>query len=464
MLLRGGRLVDPSCGLDLVGDLVLHDGTVSALGQSLPVPDGALVIDAAGLVISPAFVDVHAHLRDPGFPEKETLETGAAAAAAGGFATICCMPNTEPPLDTPERVRALVERARELPVRIFPIGAISRGRRGEELADLAGMAEAGAIGFSDDGDSTRSAAVMRRALELSRVLGRPIMVHCEDWTLAAGGAVHEGPVAQRLGLSGIPAVAEEIILARDLELARLTGGWLHVLHLTTARGLAMVRRAKREGVHVTVEVTPHHLLLTDEWVAGIRRFAGEDEFLPPGPCPDANAKVNPPLRPEADVLALRTGLRDGTIDVIATDHAPHHERDKSTDLHRAAFGMIGLELALPLLLRLVRSGWLTMGELVDFLSCRPAGLFGLPGGTLRPGSPADVTVFDPEAPWQVTRATLRSRSANTPLLELTLHGRVCLTIVGGKVVYVDEAFAHRSARLGRRSDLPGYAVRSAPDG
>lgn len=447
-----------------MGDLLVRDGTVCALAETVPPPTDALVIDATGLIVAPAFVDVHVHLRDPGYPEKETLETGAVAAAAGGFATVCCMPNTDPPLDTPERVRALVERARGLPVRIFPIGAISRGRRGDELADLAGMAEAGAVGFSDDGDSTRSAAVMRRALEASRALGRPIMVHCEDWTLTAGGAVHEGPVAQRLGLPGIPAAAEEIILARDLELARLTGGWLHVLHLTTARGLALVRRAKREGVWVTVEVTPHHLLLTDGWVAGIRRFAGEDEVLDPGPCLDPNAKVNPPLRPETDALTLRAGLRDETIDVVATDHAPHHERDKPADLERAAFGMIGLELALPLLLRLVRSGWLTLGELVDVLSCRPAALFGLPGGTLRPGSPADVTVFDPEVPWQVTRAALRSRSANTPLLGLTLHGRVCLTIVGGKVVYVDEAFAHRSARLGGWSDLPRYAVRSAPDG
>jgi dihydroorotase len=361
-------------------------------------------------------------------------------------------------------VQALVERARGLPVRIFPIGAISRERRGEELADLVGMAAAGAIGFSDDGDSTRNARVMRQALEASRLLGRPIMVHCEEWTLAAGGALHEGPVAQRLGVPGIPAAAEEIVLARDLELARLTGGWLHVLHLTTARGLALVRRAKREGVRVTAEVTPHHLLLTDEWAAGIRRFAGETAVQSPGPCPDPNAKVNPPLRPESDALALRAGLRDETIDIIATDHAPHGERDKPSDLRHAAFGMIGLELALPLLLRLVRSGWLTVPELVAFLSCRPAALFGLPGGTLRPGSPADVTVFDPEAPWQVTRMALRSRSANTPLLGLTLHGRVRLTIVGGKVVYVDEVIADRCTGLGGWTDLPGDAVRSAPHG
>ncbi len=464
LLLRGARIVDPSQGLDAVGDLLVRDGKVVAVGPAVPGHDDVVVVDVRGLVVAPAFVDLHAHLRDPGFPEKETLETGAAAAAAGGFATVCCMPNTEPPLDTPERVRDVVERARGLPVRVFPIGAISRGRRGEELADLVGMAEAGAVGFSDDGDSTRQARVLRRALELSRQLGRPIMVHCEDWSLAAGGAVHEGPVAERLGLPGIPAAAEEVVLMRDLELARLTGGWLHVLHLTTARGLALVRQAKREGIRVTAEVTPHHLLLTDEWVAGHRRFAGEGDILGCGPCPDPHAKVNPPLRPEADALALRAGLRDETVDVIATDHAPHHERDKPADLTRAAFGMIGFEVALPLLLRLVRAGWLTLSEVVDRLSCRPAALLGLPGGTLRPGSPADVTVFDPDAPWQVTRATLRSRSTNTPLLGLTLHGRVRLTMVGGKVAYVDEDFADRSLGAGGRSDLPGNAVRGTPHG
>lgn len=448
--------------MDAPADLVIRDGKVVAVGPCLPLPDDARVVEVQGLVVAPAFVDVHVHLRDPGFPEKETLQSGAAAAAAGGFATICCMPNTQPPLDTPERVRDIVERARGLPVRVFPIGAISRGRRGEELADLVGMAEAGAVGFSDDGDSTRSARVLRAALETSRLLGRPIMVHCEEWTLAAGGVVHEGPVARRLGLPGVPAAAEEIVLLRDLELARVTGGWLHVLHLTTARGLAFVRRAKRDGVRVTVEVTPHHLLLTDEWVAGVRRFAGEEEVQPPGPCPDPNAKVNPPLRPEEDVLALRAGLRDGTIDLIATDHAPHHEQDKPSDLRRAAFGMVGLELALPLLLRLVHAGSLTLRELIEFLSCQPARVLGLPGGTLRPGSPADVVVFDPAVPWQITRETLRSRSANTPLLGLTLHGRVLLTIVEGKVVYGDTHFTDRCTGLGGRPDLSGYPIRGAP--
>ncbi|MCM8748946.1 dihydroorotase [Thermomicrobiaceae bacterium CFH 74404] len=444
LLIRGGRVVDPSQGLDQTADLLVIDGRVAGIGTELAAPHGTAVFDARDLVVAPGLVDVHVHLRDPGFPEKETLETGAVAAATGGFTAICCMPNTEPPLDTPERVADVITRSRGLPVRVYPIGAISRGRQGLELADLGGMAEAGAIGFSDDGDSTRDSRVMRAALAWSARSGRPIMAHCEDRALAAGGVMHEGAVSRELGLPGIPAAAEEIILLRDLELARLTGGWLHVLHLTTARGRRLVRAAKLEGVRVTAEVMPHHLLLTDEWVAGRRRFVGEDRVFT-GPCPDPHAKVNPPLRTEADARDLLAGLRDGTIDIIATDHAPHSERDKPDDLTRAAFGMIGLELALPLMLRLVARGELSLPELIDVLSTRPAALFGLPGGTLRPGSPADVVVFDPEATWQVERATLASRSCNTPLLGMELHGQAVLTMVDGKVVYVDtDAVAWRA--------------------
>lgn len=444
LLIRGGRVIDPSQHLDHVADLLVVAGRVAGIGPSLAVPDGAAVFDARGLTVAPGLVDVHVHLRDPGFPEKETLETGAAAAAAGGFTAICCMPNTEPPLDTPERIADVVSRSRHLPVRVYPIGAVSRGRQGLELADLEGMAEAGAIGFSDDGDSTRDSQVMRAALAWSARSGRPIMAHCEDRALAAGGVMHHGEVSRELGLSGIPAAAEEIVLLRDLELARLTGGWLHVLHLSTARGRRLVRAAKVEGIRVTAEVTPHHLLLSHEWVAGRRRFAGETEVII-GPCPDPNAKVNPPLRTELDAVDLLAGLRDGSVDVVATDHAPHSERDKPADMARAAFGMVGLELALPLMLRLVSRGELTLLELIDLLSTRPSALFGLPGGTLRPGSPAYVVVFDPEATWQVERATLVSRSCNTPLLGMQLQGRAVLTMVDGKVAYVDmDAVAWRA--------------------
>lgn len=434
MLIRGGRVVDPSQPIDHKADLLISGDRVMAIGPNLPVPDGAIIIDARGLVVAPAFIDAHVHLRDPGFPQKETLETGAQAAVRGGFASICCMPNTSPALDTAERVVDIVERSRTLPVRVFPVGAISVGRKGEALADLAGMAKAGAIGFSDDGDSTRSSRVMRDALALAARLNRLVMVHCDDWALAAGGVMNEGAVSQDLGLPGVPPAAEEIIIARDIELARITGGPLHIQHVSTARGKALVRQAKRDGLDISAEVTPHHLLLTEEWVAGRRRFAGERDCIP-GPCPDPNAKVNPPLRTEQDAMALAAGLVDGTFDVVATDHAPHAASDKPNDLSRAAPGMIGLELALPLMLRLVAAGRLTLPMLIEVMSTGPARVFGLQGGTLRPGNAADVVVFDPETRWVVDDRTILSRSKNTPVHGMTMTGAVKWTIVGGEVRY-----------------------------
>jgi dihydroorotase len=321
-----------------------------------------------------------------------------------------------------------------LPVRLYPLGSITVGRGLETLADLEGMAQAGAVGFSDDGESTRNAQAMREALEWSAGSGVPIMVHCEDWSLINGGVMHEGAVSRELGLPGLPAAAEEIIINRDIELARITGGWLHVLHVSTARGRELVRRAKLDGLRVTGEVMPHHLLLTDEWVAGGRRLVGSDK-LSSGPCPDPNAKVNPPLRTEADAQALLAGLIDGTFDVIATDHAPHALADKPNDLRQAASGMIGFEVAVPLLLELVRDGRLSMSLLVDLLSTRPAQLFHLSGGTLRPGSVADLTLIDPNRDWIVDESSLASRSKNTPLLGMTLRGRVSLTMVEGEIRY-----------------------------
>ena len=427
-------MVDPAQRIDREADVLITGDCIAAIGSDLQAPVGAVIIDARGLVVAPAFIDAHVHLRDPGFLHKETLETGAQAAIRGGFSSICCMPNTNPALDTAERVADVVKRAQSLPVRVFPVGAISVGRQGEIVADLEGMAAAGAVGFSDDGDSTRSSRVMRDALARSARLGRRVMVHCDEWTLAAGGVMNEGPVSQDLGLPGVPAAAEEIIIARDIELARITGGRLHIQHVSTARGRALVRQAKRDGLDVSAEVTPHHLLMTEDWVAGRRRFAGEREIVP-GPCPDPNARVNPPLRTEQDALALVAGLLDGTLDIVATDHAPHATDEKPAELSRAAPGMIGLELALPLMLRLVRSRRLSLPGLIEAMSTRPARVFGLPGGTLRPGNVADVVVFDPETRWVVDERTIISRSKNTPLGGMTMTGAVKWTIEGGEARY-----------------------------
>jgi dihydroorotase len=434
MLIRGGRVVDPSQGIDGLADVLIAGGRIERIGSNLECPDGTETVDATGMVVAPALVDVHVHFRDPGLTHKESLETGAGAAVAGGFATVCCMPNTSPALDTAERIADVVERSRGLPARIFPIGTISVGRRGEELADLEGMATAGAIGFSDDGDSTRSSQVMRRALEWSAAANRPIMVHSEDWTLLDGGVMNEGSVSRELGLPGIPGTAEEITINRDIELARLTGGWLHVLHVSTARGRLLVRAAKQDGLRVTAEVMPHHLLMTDEWVAGRRRFVGEETVVE-GPSPDPQAKVNPALRTEADARALLAGVHDGTFDIIATDHAPHAPEDKPADLTRAASGMLGLEVAIPVLLKLVERGDLSWSLLIDLLSTRPAAIFGLPGGTLHPGSEADVVLIDPSVRWTVSPNAIASKSKNTPLLGMTLTGRAAMTIVGGEIRY-----------------------------
>ncbi|MGA7670252.1 MAG: dihydroorotase, partial [Nitrolancea sp.] len=306
------------------------------------------------------------------------------------------------------------------------------GRTGEVVAPLQEMSDAGAIGFSDDGDSTRNSQAMREALEWSESSGEPIMVHCEDWSLINGGVMHEGAVSRELGLPGIPAAAEEIILNRDVELARITGGWLHALHVSTARGVRLIRRAKNEGVLVTAEAMPHHLLMTDEWVAGRRSFVDGPSFGS-RPSPDPLAKVNPPLRTADDARALLSGVIDGTIDIIATDHAPHAAADKSDDLTKAASGMLGLEVSVPMLMELVRSDRLTLSLLVDLLSCKPARLFNLPGGTLRPGSVADLTIIDPDREWTVSEDTIVSKSKNTPLLGATLRGQAMLTMVEGEI-------------------------------
>ncbi|MEI2617108.1 MAG: dihydroorotase [Thermomicrobiales bacterium] len=433
MLIRGGRVIDPANGLDSRLDVRVSDGKIFAIAAGLEPIAREVVIDADGCLVTPGWIDAHVHLRDPGPTYKEDLVTGAAAAAAGGFTRVCCMPNTSPSLDTPERIADIVERGRQTGIHIHPIGAISVGREGGVLAPLREMAAAGAIGFSDDGDSAGSEDVMREALRLTSELNLPIMVHCEDPELARGGSMHRGAVSEELGDPGIPAEAEESYIERDLRLAEETGGWLHVLHVSTVRGIELIQAARARGVRVTAEVMPHHLLMTDEWVAGRRRFAGELEPVGSGPSPDSSAKVNPPLRPESDALGLIQALRRGAFDFVATDHAPHAERDKPASLSSAAFGMTALELALPTMARLVERGDLDWPRVVELLTAAPARTLGLPGGALGVGDPADITVIDPRREWVASEETLRSRSKNTPLLGTILRGRALLTICDGEV-------------------------------
>lgn len=432
LLLRGGHVIDPANGVDALADVRIGMGRIIELAPQLSARSDETVLDVTRMLVTPGWIDAHVHLRDPGLTHKEDLTTGAAAALAGGFTRMACMPNTTPPLDTAERVLDIVERGKATGVHIHPIGTISVGRTGTELAPLREMAAVGAIGFSDDGDSTRSEDVMREALRMSAELDLPIMVHCEDPELIGGGSMHRGAVSRELGDPGIPALAEEAFIERDIALTAETGGWLHVLHVSTERGARLVEQAKAEGVRVTAEVMPHHLTLTDEWVAGRKRFAGEVMPVSTGP-KDTNAKVNPPLRPEHDALGLIEAVKRGVFDFMATDHAPHALQDKPDELARAAFGMSGLELAIPTMARLVDRGALDWPLVVDLFAARPASVLHLPGGSIGVGDVADITVIDPSREWIISAENLRTKSANTPLLGMTVRGRAVLTIVGGEV-------------------------------
>ena len=437
VLIKGGRIVDPAQRFDSISDLLLEGGVVRKIEPDIAAPDGALVIEAGGLVVCPGFVDVHCHLREPGFEDKETIATGTAAAARGGFTTVCAMPNTNPPADTRATVDSVLQKAREEgSVRVLPIGCVTRGSRGEELAEMGELAEAGVVGFSDDGHPVSDPNIMRQALSYSSALGLPIINHCEVEELFAGGSMNEGWVSNRLGLKGIPGSAEEIMAARDVDLAALTGGRVHLAHISTARTVEVVRRAKERGISVTCEVMPHHLTLTDEAV-----LRADDDDSAFGPLRegayDTNAKVNPPLRGRSDVDAVVQGLREGVIDLIATDHAPHNRVDKLCTFQQAAFGISVLETAFGSLMTLVHSGDLELQLLIEKLTSAPASFLRRSEdmGTLRTGAPADVAILDPDAEWVVDADRFVSKGKNTPLDGATLKGKVAATIVGGEIKY-----------------------------
>jgi dihydroorotase len=422
ILLKGGRVLDPSQGLDReVGDVLVVDGRIEHAGESVSAPDGAEVLDVAGCIVSPGFIDVHCHLREPGREDVETVATGARAAAAGGFTAVCAMPNTDPVTDNQAAVGFIIRQAqRARSARVYPIGAISLGQKGESLAEFGEMVGAGAVAVSDDGKPVASAHLMRTALEYAHAFGIPVIDHCEEPTLARGGAMNEGIVSARLGLKGIPAEAEEIMVIRDILLSRRTRGHVHLAHMSTVGSVELIRWGKERGINVTAEVCPHHLSLTEESVEGY----------------NTNAKMNPPLRRLADVEALKEAVRDGTIDLVATDHAPHHYDEKEREFADAPNGIVGLETALAVVVtNLVAPGLIDFATLVERMAVAPARLFHLPGGSLRRGSPADVTVFDPEVEWTVDPSRFLSKGRNTPYAGRTLRGRAVCTVVDGHVVH-----------------------------
>ncbi|HMF13068.1 MAG TPA: dihydroorotase [Gemmataceae bacterium] len=417
--ITNGRIIDPSQGIDQVADLWIEGGNVAGIGPK--TLQAARVIDATGKIVCPGLIDMHVHLREPGREEDETIATGTAAALAGGITSVACMPNTEPALDdqaSAEFVSLQAKRAGN--ANVFPVGALTKGRKGEELAEIGGLITGGAVAFTDDGSPVASAEIMRRALEYCRMFDKAVLSHCEDIDLTRGGVMHEGFESMRLGLRGMPAAAEEIVVFRDIELARATDARLHVLHVSTAGSVDLLRRAKRRGVRVTGEACPHHFTLTDK---ELRRF-------------DSNYKMAPPLRTEEDREALIEGLKDGTIEVIASDHAPHAPEKKMCELDLAPNGIIGLESLLPIcVLGLIEPGHLTWPQLIERLTINPARVLGIDRGTLRPGAVADVTIIDPMAEWTVDPSKFRSKSRNSPFAGWKVRGRAHAVIVGGEVKF-----------------------------
>lgn len=419
ILIKGGQVIDPG-RVNGPADVLIENGRIVSVGQGLQAPAEATVIQAAGRLVLPGFVDLHVHFREPGFEYKETIDSGTAAAVAGGFTSVCCMPNTIPVNDNQSITEFMLERARAAgKAHVLPIGAITKGSEGKELAEIGDLRRAGCVAISDDGRPVMNSLVMRRAMEYALAFDIPVVDHCEDLHLSEGGCMNEGLVSTELGLPGIPSAAEDVMVARNVALAELTGARLHLAHISTLGSVRMVREAKSRGLKVTAEACPHHFTLTEEIARGY----------------NTHAKMNPPLRTWQDVQAIKAGLRDGTIDVIATDHAPHAAQEKQQEFTQAPFGIVGLETALPLTLALVEEGVLTLEAAVDKLTSAPAKAFSLNAGTLAVGAPADVTIVDPQAQWEVDPSQFRSKSRNTPFAGWKVKGRVETTIVSGRVVF-----------------------------
>ncbi|ACH38911.1 dihydroorotase [Citrifermentans bemidjiense Bem] len=420
LLIKGGRVIDPSQGIDANLDVLIADGVVLELGQGLAAPEGTPAIDASGLIVTPGLIDMHVHLRDPGLEYKEDIATGSRSAAAGGFTSVACMPNTSPVIDSKAIASYIINKAKsEALVNVFPIGCITKGGKGESLAEMGELKEAGCVAVSDDGKPVCNSELMRRALEYAKGIGIAVISHSEDLALVGEGVMNEGFVSTELGLKGIPWAAEDIAVAREVYLAEFAGAPVHIAHISTVGSARIIRNAKARGVKVTCETAPHYFTLTDEAVRGY----------------ETNAKMNPPLRSAADVEAMKAGLADGTIDAIATDHAPHHPDEKDVEFNVALNGIVGLETSLSLSLKLVEEGRLDLNQLVSLMSCTPAKILGLDRGTLKVGAVGDVTIIDPAKEWQVEAAKLESKSKNSPFLGWKMKGRAVYTVVKGQVVY-----------------------------
>lgn len=420
LLIKGGRVIDPSQGIDDTLDVVVENGLVKELGKGLAAPAGAETIDATGKYVVPGLIDMHVHLRDPGLEYKEDIISGTRAAVAGGFTSLVCMPNTKPAIDNKAIASYIINKAKaEGFCNVFPVGTITQGMHGDRLAEMGELKESGCVGVSDDGKPVRNSELMRRALQYAAGMGILVLTHAEELDLVGEGVMNEGFTSTELGLKGIPRVSEDIATARDVMLAEYCNAPIHICHVSTKGAVRIIREAKARGVKVTCETAPHYFTLTDDAVRGY----------------NTNAKMNPPLREADDVAAIKAGLQDGTIDCIATDHAPHHLDEKDVEFNEAMNGIVGLETSLPLSLKLVESGLLTLPVLIDKMSCKPSALLGLNRGTLKAGSVADIAVIDPAKQWTVSEQTLSSKSKNSPWLGETMTGAAACTIVGGKVVF-----------------------------